>query len=144
MLAKGNFRKIFGSVMILAVFSFMFLAPVVSRAEEDALGKANENLSSAFGEAKGELTAKSDIWVIIGNFLQIGLGVLGVILLCLIIYGGYTWLMANGNQEEVDRAVKILKNSIWGLIVVLAAFTITTLVVTKLTEKIITPYNTIK
>jgi hypothetical protein len=44
------------------------------------------------------------------------------------IYGGYLWLAARDNKDQVEKAQDIIKNSILGLIVVLAAYAITAFV----------------
>lgn len=62
---------------------------------------------------------------LIGRIIGILLGFIGVIFLGLMIYGGVTWMMARGNESEVDKAKKIIEQSIIGLIIVLAAYAIT-------------------
>ncbi len=52
------------------------------------------------------------------------LSFLGVIATLLIIYAGFKWMKAQGNQEEVNEAKSMLKNAIIGLIIVLAAYAI--------------------
>lgn len=47
---------------------------------------------------------------------------MGVITLVLIIYAGFTWMLAAGNEETVGKAKKILKGAIIGLVVVLASY----------------------
>ena len=62
---------------------------------------------------------------IIGQAVGILLSFIGVIFLGLMMYGGYIWMMARGNQAEVDKAKKLIESAIIGLIVVLAAYAIT-------------------
>lgn len=50
---------------------------------------------------------------------------LGVIFLGLMIYGGYKWMLARGNEQEVEAAKNTIRNAIIGLIVVLGAYAIT-------------------
>jgi len=61
----------------------------------------------------------------IGLAISIILGFIGVLFLGLMIYSGYTWMMARGNQAEVDKAKKMVESSVIGLIIVLAAYAIT-------------------
>ena len=63
----------------------------------------------------------------IGRIIRIILTFLGVLFLILMIYGGYIWMMARGNEQEVEKAKNIIKNALMGLIVVLAAYVITNL-----------------
>lgn len=49
---------------------------------------------------------------------------LGFLFLILIMYAGYVWFMARGNEEEVTKAQTILKRAIIGLIIVLLSVSI--------------------
>ena len=50
------------------------------------------------------------------------LSFLGVLFLILMIYGGYTWMMAAGNDEQIKKARDIIKAAVIGLIIVAAAY----------------------
>ncbi|HLD21359.1 MAG TPA: hypothetical protein VJB65_00495 [Patescibacteria group bacterium] len=56
--------------------------------------------------------------VIIGAFL----GVLGIIAVSLILYAGFKWMTAAGNQEQVKKAQEMLKNAVIGLLIILASY----------------------
>ena len=60
----------------------------------------------------------------IGQIILSLLSLLGVIFLGLMIYGGLLWMTAEGKEERVEKAKKILTGSITGLIIVLAAYAI--------------------
>lgn len=62
---------------------------------------------------------------IIGNIIKTVLSFLGVLFLVLMIYGGYTWMTARGNEQEIEKAKGLIKNAVIGLIIVLAAYAIT-------------------
>ena len=53
---------------------------------------------------------------------------LGILFIILIIYGGYVWMMARGNDSDVDKAKKIIKDAIIGLVVLTASYSIWLLV----------------
>lgn len=61
----------------------------------------------------------------IGLAISIIVSFVGVILLLLIVYGGYLWMTAMGNESQVDKAKNIIKNSIIGVIIVFSAYAIT-------------------
>ncbi len=75
-------------------------------------------------EAAGFSNPKS-IPEIIGAIIGTFLSLIGVIFLCLIIYGGFLWMTAAGNETKVLSAKKILTNSVIGLIIIVAAYSIT-------------------
>lgn len=53
---------------------------------------------------------------------------LGILFIILIIYGGYTWMMARGNDSDVDKAKRIIKDAVIGLVVLTASYSIWLLV----------------
>ena len=57
--------------------------------------------------------------------IQVVLGFLAIIFLGLTLMAGFKWMTAGGNEESIKKAQKTLKAAIIGLIIVLAAYTIT-------------------
>lgn len=72
---------------------------------------------------------KTDVAVFVGNIIRAVLALLGVIVLIFMVYGGYLWMMSGGNDQMVKKAKDILINATIGLIIVIAAYAITTFVV---------------
>lgn len=68
----------------------------------------------------------------IGKIIKIILGLLGTIFLVLTIYAGVLWMTAAGNEERVTKSLEILKTSVIGLVIILAAYSITYFVVANL------------
>ena len=68
----------------------------------------------------------------VGKIIKIVLGFLGTIFLALTVYAGVLWLTAAGNEENIEKANKILKTSVIGLIIILSAYTITFFVLSNL------------
>lgn len=62
----------------------------------------------------------------IGRLFQIFFGLLGVVALALLMYGGFIWMTAIGDSGKIDKAKKIIQNAIIGLIIIFSAFAITT------------------
>ncbi|MFA4941177.1 MAG: hypothetical protein WC582_01085 [Patescibacteria group bacterium] len=60
-----------------------------------------------------------------GGIIQIFLSVLGVIFIALLIYGGYIWMNARGNMEQVTKAQDLIKDAVIGIVIVTAAYAIT-------------------
>ena len=85
----------------------------------------------ATAEAAGFGSPKS-ISEIIGTLIGTFLSLIGVVFLCLIIYSGFVWMTSAGNETKVLSAKKTLTNSIIGLIIILAAYSITSFVLDAL------------
>jgi len=62
---------------------------------------------------------------IAGGIIRIFLSLLGVIFILLMLYGGYLWMTARGNQEQVTKAKELMTSAIIGLVIVIAAYAIT-------------------
>ena len=92
---------------------------------------ATDTLTSVGGETGLSTT---DPKIIIGNIIRTGLGVIGIILVCFIVYGGFVWMTAAGRPDQVDKAKKILINAVIGLIIILMSWSIATFVISSLTN----------
>ena len=52
------------------------------------------------------------------------LSVLGLVFLILIIYSGFTWMTAGGDENKVTKAKETLKNAIIGLVLTAGSYAI--------------------
>lgn len=84
----------------------------------------------AFQQALGLGTG--DVKIIIANLIRIFLGLLGVIAVGLIVYGGFLWMTSAGNEERVHKAKQVLINAVVGLTIVLMSYVIVAFVLGKL------------
>ena len=60
-----------------------------------------------------------------GQVLKVVLSLLGLIFLILVIFAGYNWMTASGNEEKVKKSTGTIKSAVIGLIIVIAAYIIT-------------------
>ncbi len=107
-------------------FALVALCAVVFAVSADA----QVNTGIEFGNATG--LSNQDIRVTIARIIQIALGFLGVIALGLIMYAGFIWMTAKGNEEKVTQAKTILKNAGIGLAIILSSFAIVTFILNSL------------
>lgn len=124
------FRKIF--LVIFVGFFLVSITPLLAKWEsfEESTGlnkTANETTGAGYNT-----TSETTLPERIGQIVQIVLSFLGVIFLILMIYGGYTWMTARGNEQEVEKAKSLIKNAVIGLIIVLAAYAVTKFVYSSL------------
>lgn len=79
---------------------------------------------------------EGDIGFYIGDRLINPLfGLVGVIFLVLIIYGGVLW-MVGGALDTVKKAKSIITNSVIGLLILMLAYAFTTFIVSALTGSV--------
>lgn len=92
------------------------------------------DLTTGLGEVGGAAEIQTDRTLedTIGQIINVILGFLGIIFLVLVIYAGFLWMTAGGNSDKVDKAKSILIQAVIGLVILLAAYAITSFVVTQL------------
>jgi hypothetical protein len=56
--------------------------------------------------------------------ITIFLSMIGIVFLAFAIYGGVVWMTADGNEEKVKTANKIIMNALFGIIITLSAYII--------------------
>ncbi len=101
------------------------------------------NLRDAFGSkikdfAEGagfDITSQTDPVVIVAQVVQAFLSFLGIIFLILIIYAGFRYMTAQGNEQQAEAALTTIKHAIVGLIIVLASYGISYFLVSLFSEQ---------
>ncbi len=78
--------------------------------------------------------ATNDLPTIIGNLIAVLLSVLGIIFVVLVVYAGFLYLTAAGDDEKVKKAKKLLTQSVIGLVIIIAAYAIASYVIDALSE----------
>ena len=124
---KKNFKKFIILISIIAVL----VLPSFALAESQSLG----NLIKV--GAEGDVppytaVTENSMAEIIAMVIKAFLGLLGIIFLILIIYAGYNWMTAQGDEEKVTKAKETLQRAVIGLIIIIAAYSITAFVFSSL------------
>lgn len=70
--------------------------------------------------------------MLVAKVVQGLLSLLGVIFFVLVVYGGFKWMKAKGDEKEVTAAKDIITNATIGLALVLAAYAISIFVVSRI------------
>ncbi len=110
-----------GVVGILSVL--LFTGNVQAFLNENAIEKMNENTNLVQEEAgfDPDLSLGEVVATIIKGFL----GLLGVIFIILIVIAGYNWMTAAGDEEKIKKATSTIRSAIIGLLIIIAAYSIT-------------------
>jgi amino acid transporter len=75
------------------------------------------------------IVEEEDLIKIIFEVIRYLLSFLGVAAVLIIIYGGFLWMSAGGNEEKVGKAKKIITQAIIGLIIILLSYSLTMFVI---------------
>jgi len=127
-------KKIMGTILLLGMVWLMWPTAFVL-AEETATGKALSGLE-ATATVAGVNSGETDPSLVIGKALEILISILGIIFLIIVVYGGITWMTAQGEPKTVTKAKDMLIQGIIGMVVCLGAYALTYFVVQRLTEAV--------
>lgn len=135
MINLQKFLKNSKSIIIFTIFLFAFFVfPHLSLMATTPQGGLDETA----GVIKNyPYTAQNNADYIpskIGQIVGAVLAFVGIIFFVLIIYGGFMWMTAGGDEQKVTKAKDLITQAVIGLIIVLAAYAITAFIGTELTE----------
>ena len=102
---------------LTALFS-LFGAPVLTHAADDY--GLSETASQAHLDKAG-----SSVPTIAGNIIGTALSMISVIFFILMVYGGFLWMTAHGDEGQISKAQETIIGAIIGIIIILASYAIT-------------------
>lgn len=97
-----------------------------ARGALEQVGKEGYGIDRA--AAQGGASAEA----VAGRILNVFFGVLGIVFLALMLYGGYIWMTARGSEELVTKAKDLITQAIIGIVIIIAAYAITEFVILRL------------
>ena len=109
---------IWGLVFIASLFLF---SAALAQLSDQTVGAGLNITADRAGITKTQGTADV-IATRIGQAINYLFGVLAVIFLSVVLIGGYKWMIAGGNEENVGQAKKWIMNGINGMIVIFLAY----------------------
>jgi hypothetical protein len=115
-----------------AVTTALIALPSVAAAQsaENPFNRA-ANLAGEVGSNAG-LGEPKPLTQIIGQIINVALGFLGIVLLFYLLYAGFLWMTAGGDDGQVKKARTMISQAVIGLIIIVAAFAISTFVLGSL------------
>lgn len=84
----------------------------------------------------GSLAGSTDLMGLVTIVLKALLFLSGIVAVIAIIIGGYLYMTSGGNEEAAEKGKKVLLNAIFGLILVILAYVIVSVITTSLTGNI--------
>lgn len=126
---KIYFKKYNKIILQFIIFFFIFcLCNFVLAANLQDAFKPGD--SSTLGKVAGKTGAGYNTTSVspeglIGKYIEIALSYIGVVFLILMIYGGFLWMTAKGNEQQVEKAKSLITAAIIGMVIVVSAYAIT-------------------
>ena len=120
-------KKLFASLAAAVAYGF----PAVASAQ---LTANLENFGLNEFRSQTNLGTNLELIATIASIINILLGFLGVLAVLLILYAGFLWMTAAGNEENIGKAKQIMSAGVIGLVIILAAFALASFIVTQLAD----------
>jgi uncharacterized membrane protein len=121
-----DFMKKYIFVAIFILLSILVLAPVLSQAA--GLGGALGEFKKVAGPGGAGAQKYTDVQDVVGAGIGAALVLVGMIFMDLMVYAGYLWMTARGEEEPIKKAQNIITAALIGFFIVASAYAITTFV----------------
>ena len=119
--------------LILVTLSFVIVVAFVGVTwgieSVDAAKKITDSNNFLNRSLQGTGVPRSDVRDYIGVVIETALGIVSLLFLILMVYAGFTWMTARGEQDKIDKAKKTIIAAIIGLALIVGGYAITRLVV---------------
>jgi hypothetical protein len=125
----------FVAVMTLAVPLVAVHAQAAGQTGTSVTSRITSGLNAA-AAGYGQQPTTDQLPTIIGRLIGVAIGFLGVVLLLYLLWGGFIWMTAGGDEKKVGKARDMIKNAIIGLVIIVAAYSIASYVVVQLSGAI--------
>ncbi len=130
-------RRIITSLIGLSMLFSALLIPVASSASvinDSLLGDTTE--TTTLLKKFGPLADIKGPGAIVFNVISVFLGLLGVVAVLLMIYGGFLWLTAGGEENKAKTGTTLLFQAVVGLLIILSAYAVTYFVLVQITTAV--------
>lgn len=114
------FKK-YSKIILLVWLAIIIILPQLVLAANPALNRLQE-----VGTVKGPYQERGELGlsIAVGTVVSATLALVGSIFLILMIYAGYNWMTARGEEEKVSKAKDTINRAIIGIIIVVGAYAI--------------------
>lgn len=104
--------------------TFILLLPNIALAQSNIMDNLNQATRDSY---------KQDVPLmqVIGSIIKVFLMLLGTIFVILLLFGGFKWMTAQGDSKKVEDAKNLISNSVVGIVIILAAYSIAYFVLDK-------------
>ena len=114
----------------IAVFAQVYLLmPLAAKAETTTSGVYSGLDTSTVNTIAGTGATGTSLTTVIGNGINVLLGLLGIVFLVLVVYAGFLYLTDQGAGEKAKKAMKLLTTAVIGIVIIVAAYAISNYVI---------------
>ncbi|MBT4121017.1 MAG: hypothetical protein HOD54_03170 [Candidatus Magasanikbacteria bacterium] len=121
--------KIVMTIAAVFVMGLLFVPALPVVADDDPVAPVDP---FGIGYADETGLGKEDVRTTIASIINVALGLLGIVAVVIVLWGGFRWMTAGGNEEKVGEARKIIFSGVIGLAIILSAYAIARFVLMQL------------
>lgn len=125
-------KKIIATILSLtAMFTLTsaLVAPLTaSAASTGSIGV--QDLGLSYGADTG--LASTDIRTTVARIIRVAMSLLGIVAVVIVLIGGFKWMTAGGNDDQVGEAKKWIFSGVIGLAIILSAYALASFVINQL------------
>lgn len=107
----------------LIALSILIAQPVAAQAVNDL---RVEQVQKRAGFSDAELANT------IGGLIKVALGLLGILMVVMMLLGGFGWMTTSGNDDAREKAVRSMVGGVIGLLIIVSAYSISNFLVNAL------------
>jgi hypothetical protein len=119
--------------MIIAAFVLVFSGllgfTTLALAEQYSTIDAGD-LGLEYGKQTG--LGSTDVRTTVAQIIRVAMGLLGIVAVVIILVGGFKWMTAGGNEEQVGEAKKWIFSGVIGLAIILSAYALASFIINQL------------
>ncbi len=110
-------KKIFLFLTLIVFGTMVFFSSV--QAQDIGLVVEGENLGQRSG------LSQNNVQTTTAQIINVSLGFLGILCVSLLVYAGFLWMTAMGEEAKIEKAKKTIWAAVIGLIIILSSWAIT-------------------
>ncbi len=132
---KNHIKLIKNISIIIFLLAIIININIVNIVQASVLQYMEDAGSAASYKTSGE---ELEPTYLVGNIIKTIISLLGIFFIGLTIYGGFLWMNARGDAEQVKKAQNIIRDALIGIVIVIAAYAIAYFVLFYIAKNYIT------
>ncbi len=112
--------------------AYLLGAAIAASVIVPAAAGAQTNIDFGINYAANIGLGTRDVRDTIAQLIRTAMGLLGIVAVVLVLYGGFQWMVSGGEEEKVNKAKKTIYMGIIGLLIILSAYGISSYVLSQL------------
>lgn len=121
---NSHLTKYFLGLVLIGIFVISISASAFSLKDSFSADNGLSRFAANSGYTNQDKTPEYYIGLLLTAFFSI----LGIISVALLIYSGFTWMTARGNEAKVEKAKSTITEVLIGLIFIIGGYALTTFI----------------